>query len=103
MQDSELARRYAKALLEAMSAHGTDAKNFLADAARLENSLKQEAGLAQFLADPSGDGARKTAELKAWLAKQSVQNQPLWYNFFHLLLEKKRVNLLPAIWAEARQ
>jgi len=92
---SRAAIRYAKAILE--TAQGTaNAVQVADDMALIASTINNNAELADFINSPTVKADAKESALKEIFAGTQTITQGL----FHLLLENKRFNILPAIAAQ---
>jgi len=95
---SRAAIRYAKAILE-MAQETGNAAQVADDMALIATTVKSNKELQDFIDSPTVKGEAKESALKEIFGK----SQTLTHGLFHLLLENKRFNILPAITARYKE
>ncbi|MCY3760857.1 MAG: ATP synthase F1 subunit delta [Gemmatimonadetes bacterium] len=94
MRAQEVVRRYAVTLLEASQESGVGEEEIRRDIEGLEAALRGSDELAEFLRNPLLQPEAKRSGLEALF---SGRVQPLTLNFLRLLVERRRIGLLPEI------
>ncbi len=96
MRWSEIAKRYSKAFF-AIAAEEAKYEEYYNELGKFSSLLEQNENLREFLNIPIFAQSDKKAVLDEVLKKVDVS--PVTANFLKLLLEKRRINLLPEIEA----
>jgi F-type H+-transporting ATPase subunit delta len=99
MVNISVARRYARALLEAGS--GADADRISAQLETLNDAVTSHPELRAFLADPTHTPAQLRAVMDVLIQKLPVDAEPL-PRFLRLLIDRRRLNSLPDIARQFR-
>ena len=94
MRAQEVVRRYAATLLEASEERGVGEEEMRRDIGGLEAALDASAELVEFLQNPLLQPEAKRSGLEALFAGRV---QPLTINFLRLLVQRRRIGLLPEI------
>lgn len=94
MRAQEVVRRYAVTLLEASEESGVGEAEMRRDMEGLDAALRSSAELVEFLRNPLLQPEAKRSGLEALFAGKV---QPLTLNFLRLLVERRRIGLLPEI------
>ncbi len=100
MISSNIAKRYARAFF-AIAAEEKLYEEFSRELARFSIVLKENQNLSEFLANPVFDQPDKKAVLESILTKIAVS--PLTANFLKLLVDKRRIGILPDIEGSYRE
>jgi F-type H+-transporting ATPase subunit delta len=99
MVNVSVARRYARALLEAGS--GTDADRLAAQLDTLNEAVNSHPELKDFLANPTHTPAQLRAVMDALIQRLPVDAEPL-PRFLRLLVDRRRLASLPDIARQFR-
>jgi F-type H+-transporting ATPase subunit delta len=91
---SNIAKRYARAFFE-IAAEEKRYEEYYGEMNRFSAVLQANRNLSEFLANPVFDQRDKKAVLESVLEKVPVS--PLTANFLKLLVDKRRIGILPAI------
>jgi F-type H+-transporting ATPase subunit delta len=99
MVNVSVARRYARALLEAGA--GKDADRVSAQLELLNELVRARAELQAFLADPTYTRAQQRAVMDVLIRELPIDAEPL-PNFLRLLIDRRRLASLPLIALQFR-
>jgi F-type H+-transporting ATPase subunit delta len=94
LSSSNLAKRYAQAFFE-IAGEEKDLEAYGRELDRFADLLKDHRELHEFLANPVADQPEKKAVVEELLAR--LQVSPLTANFLKLLVDKRRIGILPEI------
>jgi F-type H+-transporting ATPase subunit delta len=97
---SDIAKRYARAFF-AIAAEEKRYEAFSAELGRFSTVLKENRNLSEFLANPVFNQPDKKAVLEKILERIDVS--PLTANFLKLLVDKRRIGILPDIEGSYRE
>ncbi len=100
MISSDIAKRYARAFFT-IAAEEKRYEEFSHELGRFSAVLKENGNLRDFLANPMFDRTDKKAVLEQILARVAVS--PLTANFLKLLVDKRRIGILPDIEGSYRE
>jgi F-type H+-transporting ATPase subunit delta len=100
MIGSALARRYARALLD-IGQEGRQVRRVLAEVERFDGLLAETPDLREVLEAAHINRRDKQAALEATVSPAGLL--PLTTNFLRLLVDKRRMNILPQILPELRR
>lgn len=99
MISSNIAKRYARAFFKIAAEEGRY-EAYDQELSRFSSLLKEQRQLSDFLANPVFDQADKKAVVEALLAQTDIS--VLTVNFIKLLVDKRRIGILPEIEAAYR-
>jgi F-type H+-transporting ATPase subunit delta len=103
MKETAAAQRYSQALFLAVAGQGQPPAEIQKQLQKSAQLIRTDARLAETLAHAFLPFEQKRAALFEVLERERVGASALLLNFFKLLLEKKRIGLLPLIAAQFDQ